>query len=56
MPRPLFSLPVRSFTREIASWGVDPSGERFFLVVPPRTQGAGVIEVVTDFHALVSRK
>jgi len=56
MPQPLFALPVRSPAVDIASWTCDENGERFFLVVGPAMQGSGVIEVVTDFHSLVSRK
>ena len=56
-PGPLFQLPSGSFSPEAQSWGCDASGERFYLMVPP-TQAAnsGTIEVVTDFHSLVSRK
>ena len=55
-PRPLFTLPSRSFSADASSWGCDESGEHFYLFVPSRNQNAGVIEVVSGFKALVSRK
>ncbi len=58
-PRQLFRLPVGSFGREIASWGVDASGERFLVVARDAMADATdrrTIEVITDFRSLVSRK
>ena len=56
MPRTLFKLPFGSQSAETNSWACDASGERFFLLVPAATSTAGVIEVVTDFSALVTRR
>jgi len=55
-PRPLFTMPSRSFAVDETSWDVSSDGERFALIAPPRTTSTGSIEVATDFHALVSRK
>ena len=55
-PRPLFSLPMRSFGLPATSWSVDASGEKFALIIPPSLAAAGTFEVVTDFQSLVSRK
>jgi len=55
-PHLLFKLPVRAFAPDASTWGCDASGEHFYLVVPPRTPGAGIIEVTTDFRSLVSRR
>ena len=53
-PQLLFSLPVRAPANDIATWTCDEKGERFFLIVAPPARGS-IIEVVTDFHSLVSR-
>jgi Tol biopolymer transport system component len=58
-PQPLFSLPASSPDPTSTLWGVDSSGERFFLMFPnarPLSTAAAAIEVITDFRSLVSRK
>jgi eukaryotic-like serine/threonine-protein kinase len=56
-PHPLFPLPLGSFTREVATWSPDASGERFLLVTPERTRtGSKSLEVMSDFSSLVNRK
>ena len=54
--RPLFRLPSNSFGPSARSWGVDATGERFFLSVPPPRTSAGNIEVLTSIDPLVNRK
>ena len=57
LPRPLFTLWVPVMSREISTWAVDASGERFVLMMPQRsTARAPTIEVVTTFRSLVTRK
>jgi hypothetical protein len=56
MPQPLFALPLRSPNVDISTWTCDERGERFFLVVGPAQSSVGIIEVVTSFESLVSRK
>ena len=54
---PLFNLPTRSFDRFSSSWGVDATGERFFVLIPDTgAQKSSSIDVVTDFGSLVSRR
>jgi eukaryotic-like serine/threonine-protein kinase len=55
-PHALFALPEQSPRVDQASWACDANGEQFYVVVPPKIQRAGSIEVVTAFHELVSRK
>ena len=55
-PRALFTLPQGSFSVDVASWSVDASGEKFYVFSRPHAVNAGIVEVVTDFHQLVSRK
>ena len=56
-PQELFTLPSKAFTHEVSSWGVDSGGERFYLIAPaPQGSNVGTIELVTQFHELVSRK
>jgi len=55
-PKPLFTLPTRSFSIDLFSWSCDASGEHFWVVVPPRSAESSVVEVVTDFQSLVSRR
>jgi eukaryotic-like serine/threonine-protein kinase len=55
-PHPLFTLPTRSTQIGAGAWTCDDPGERFALLVSPRTSSTGTIEVVTDFQSLVSRK
>ena len=55
-PQKLFTLPTRAFDPSTSSWSCDAAGERFFLVVPEQTQGAGILEINTDFQALVTRR
>lgn len=55
-PRQLFALPQGSFAPDAKSWTCTLDGQRFFLMVPPKVQGGGEIEVVTDFATLVNRK
>jgi Tol biopolymer transport system component len=38
------------------NWGCDAAGEKFIVIVPNRAATSGKIEVVSDFHSLVSRK
>jgi hypothetical protein len=56
MPRPLFKLPLGSSSAETNSWICDEIGERFFVLVPSAARAAGIVEVVTDFSALVNRR
>ena len=56
-PHELFALPGRSFSHEVGSWNVDASGERFLIVGRPQTPtNAGIVELVTRFQDLVSRR
>jgi hypothetical protein len=55
-PRPLFALPRTAFAVDMTSWNCDATGQRFFLLVPPPAQNAGIIEVVTNFASLVKGK
>ena len=55
-PRVLFRLPSQSFGPSATSWGCDEAAERIFLFVPPPRQATGVIEVVSQFESLVTRK
>ena len=55
-PRPLFTLPARVSNVGTTSWTCDASGEKFVVIVPPRTETTGTIEVVTDMGLLVNRK
>lgn len=56
-PVALFHLPVVSYSRDLASWSVDASGERFALATVSNVTGeAGGIEIFTDFSRLVQRK
>jgi eukaryotic-like serine/threonine-protein kinase len=55
-PHPLFTLPQPSRGNAKGSWCCDADGTRFYVVVPPKVQRAGTIEVVTSFQELVSRK
>jgi Tol biopolymer transport system component len=52
----LFELPQGSFSFESPSWSCDAAGERFYLIVPPRTQARTSIEVASGFEKMVSRK
>jgi WD40 repeat protein len=56
MPRPLFKLPIGSSSAETNSWTCDATGGRFFVFVPSAARAAGIVEVVTDFSALVNRR
>jgi Tol biopolymer transport system component len=55
-PHVLFALPTRSFGIDLYSWSCDASGDHFWVIVPPRNAESSIVEVVTDFHALVSRR
>jgi len=55
-PKRLFELPWASFNIDAQSWGCDAGGERFFVVVPPSAETERIIEVVTDFESLVTRR
>jgi len=55
-PVPLFKLPAGSFSGAATSWGCDEAGEQFFIFTPPPQRASGVIEVVSRFESLVSRK
>jgi len=55
-PHALFALPKASSGIDQASWWCDADGERFYVVVPPKTRQAVIVEVVTAFNELVSRK
>ena len=56
-PHELFPLPTKSFNHEVRSWNCDASGAHFYVVAqPPHTSNVGIVELVTQFHALVSRK
>jgi hypothetical protein len=54
--RRLFRLPSSSFGPGARSWGVDASGTRFVLSVPPPRSSTGNIEVLTSIEPLVNRK
>ena len=57
LPRPLFTLALPVVNRETSTWGCDAAGERFVLVVPQRSAAhVRLVEVVTDFRSLVTRK
>jgi Tol biopolymer transport system component len=55
-PRVLFTLPSASAGRSYKSWGAEDSGQRFWVVVPPPRTASSMIDVVTDFGALVGHK
>ena len=55
-PHKLFGLPAASSRPDQAAWSCDAAGETFYVVVPPRAQRSGNIEVMTAFNELVSRK
>jgi hypothetical protein len=55
-PKALFPLPQALLGAFERSWNCSEDGQRFFLLVPPRTATRGGIEVVTDFSQLVKRK
>jgi hypothetical protein len=55
-PHALFALPSRSFAGDVRNWACDSNGEKFILVAPVRAADPGIIEVVTDFGSLVTRK
>ncbi len=56
-PQELFILPVKSITHEVASWDVDATGEKFYVLsTPPRSSSAGIVELDTRFSELVNRK
>ena len=55
-PHRLFTLPTKSLSGILTSWGVDASGEHFYLIEPLRPVTEGSIEVVSGFDALVHRK
>ena len=54
-PKPLFALPASALGPFARTWTCSEDGQRFFLLVPPRTSSRGGIEVVTDFSRLVNR-
>jgi Tol biopolymer transport system component len=56
MPHKLIGLPAGSPTAAQTTWENDPNGERFYVLTPAAAAGQGSIEVVSDFHSLVSRK
>ena len=56
MPRPLFALPLPSTGAELSSWTCDAAGEHFYLLTPNSKSATGIVEVVTDFPALVRRR
>jgi len=55
-PHVLFTLPKSSARYDQRSWSCTPDGETFYVLVPPRGQRTGEVEVVTAFNELVSRK
>jgi hypothetical protein len=55
-PKPLFPLPQGALGAFQRTWACSEDGQRFFVLVPPRTSNRGGIEVVTDFSRLVNRK
>jgi len=55
-PKPLFALPSQSYQVAAWTWTCDERGETFALVIPPKVEDRGSIEIVTDFASLVSRK
>jgi hypothetical protein len=56
-PHELFTLAGRSPTHEVSSWAVDPSGDRLYMIGRTgRPANAGIVELVTPFSKLVSRK
>jgi Tol biopolymer transport system component len=55
-PKMLFALPQAVLGAFARTWNCSEDGQRFFLLVPPRTATRGGIEVVTDFSRLVKRK
>jgi hypothetical protein len=56
-PKPLFNVRDRgSLAVGAMNWGCDAAGEKFIVIVPNRAATSGKIELVSDFHSLVSRK
>jgi Tol biopolymer transport system component len=55
-PAKLFPVPIGASGPETRYWTVTEDGQRFFVLVAPKTRTSGDIEVVTDFGALVNRK
>jgi Tol biopolymer transport system component len=56
-PHPLFDVQDRStLSAGALNWGCDPAGEKFVVVSPNRVATSGKLEIVSDFHSLVSRK
>ncbi len=55
-PRPLFTLPLPTSSIDTNTWTCDPSGEHFYVLAPTVARSTGVVEVVTDFPALVKRR
>jgi hypothetical protein len=56
-PHTLFALPAQAnLGIDTRSWTCDPTGQRFFLVVVSQARGSGIVEVATNFPALVTRR
>ena len=55
-PKALFKLPLQAFQIDQGSWEVDASGERIFVMMPPKVLPGGLIEVASGFHGMVTRK
>ena len=56
MPHALFRLPLSGLGAERNTWTCDSAGEHFYVLTPSSASSAGVLEVVTDFSALVKRR
>jgi Tol biopolymer transport system component len=56
-PHQLFDVGDRStLSAGALNWSCDAAGGKFVVIVPNRAATSGKIEVVSDFHSLVSRK
>jgi Tol biopolymer transport system component len=56
-PHQLFDVRDRgSLAVGALNWGCDAAGEQFIVITPNRAATSGKIEILSDFHSLVSRK
>ena len=55
-PAMLFALPLPVLGPLTRTWNCSADGQRFLLLVPPRTASRGGIEVVTDVSRLVHHR
>ncbi len=55
-PKALFTLPQAVLGVSSRTWTCSQDGQRFFVLVPPRTASRGGIEVITDLQSVLGRK